>query len=236
MAVKCPSCDRDDFASRAGMRRHHATVHGESLVQEGATCEQCGAVFQPRPGSKGRFCSSECHKAYQRRERIEHTCPVCEGVFEAPAADDRTYCSQDCVATANRDQVQRTCAQCGRLFRTQPARDPKYCCRACESEARSTRPRPDNAPMLLWLLYVYEGYNLNETFRRQRAVRGVEDALRKDDVSDALDALGVKQEFKGNPAEYEKQLAELSPDAIGDATPEGDDNWQQYARPEGGDA
>jgi hypothetical protein len=230
--VPCPTCERY-FESKGGMRRHHALSHGESLVQETSECETCGEAFESRPDGTGRFCSRECHREYQQRDLTEHLCPTCEETFTAPPADERIYCSHKCSNKAKRTQERRNCEQCGRVFRTQPSKDATYCCRECESEARLTRPRPRNIPMLLWLLYVYEGHNVKQTYRRHRAVLGFEDCLRQDELRETLGGMGVKQSQNGNPAKYEDALARMDPDEIGASTPDGDDSWKPYSGREG---
>ena len=76
--------------------------------------------------------------------------------------------------------------------------------------------------MLLWLLYVYEGFNHRKTYERQRAVRGAANALTMKEVRQRLGEMGVFNSHAG----HSQVLTEMDPDDLGDARPEGDDSWQ----------
>lgn len=41
--IECPTCGRDDFKSRKGVRSHHSSVHNEILPN--LICEKCGFRF-----------------------------------------------------------------------------------------------------------------------------------------------------------------------------------------------
>lgn len=62
-STECPTCGRDDFASKGSMRSHHARIHDESLreVVE-LSCDWCGTKYET-PSYKedeSRFCSGSC--------------------------------------------------------------------------------------------------------------------------------------------------------------------------------
>lgn len=218
----CPTCE-EAFDSRAGMRRHHALAHGESLVEDTATCDNCGVEFEVSAGATGTYCSRAC-AGEARRDRVELTCAYCGSTFRVPRSDeDRQYCSTECQGRAYETSERRECAMCGRSFSARPSRDDDHCCRACSAEGRTDRPRPDDVDALLWLLYVYEDHSLVQTYRRQRARLGATDCLTQDAVRDRLREQGVF-----DPAgQGRRALAELDPDAVRDeTTPEGDDAWR----------
>ena len=235
--VACPTCGRDDFDSQNAMRTHHTLSHGESLLAETTKCEQCGEQFEPRSDTNGRFCSRDCANEFRRHDRKEHTCKECGDTFKALPSDNREFCSRKCFNRTQRDQKTLRCANCDRPFRAQKNRNPDHCGRSCDSEARLRRPRPENVPMLLWLLYVYEDYNLQQTFERQRAVIGNKDCLKKEEVREVLKNLNVLRARGG--AKYEVQLREADFDSVVtdmDEDEEIDDAWQQYYGPGGGSA
>lgn len=184
--IICPTCGCSDFTTIGGMRKHHAVVHGESLVQQVAECETCGTMFEVTPGSEGKFCSRECHFE-SMRDRVELECDHCGTAFEAEAkeaADGRKFCSHDCYAASLEDRGEFECASCGRDYSIYPSAGIKYCSRACMFEARTSKPRPDDLDGLLWVLYVYEEHNARETWLRANA--HVDDWLTQEDVRERL--------------------------------------------------
>ncbi|MFB1066484.1 hypothetical protein [Natrinema sp. H-ect4] len=223
MSHECPTCDRDDFDSKKGLRIHHSKAHGES-IRNTTTCDHCGGEFESPRNAPGKYCSRKC-MGLARRNRVTLECETCGTELEVPKSEaDRRFCSQDCRAEGlSKDDDLRSCEVCGRTFSVEPHKPTRLCSRACQSELKADRPRPDDIEMLLWLLYVYEGYGVVETFRRQRAVVGFDDCLKKGDVRDRLEEMGVMQEY--NAARW--TLQDLDPDEVGDPTPDGDDSWEE---------
>lgn len=71
--VSCPSCERDDFKTEAGMKRHHTTIHDESLIEESRECGWCGSEIivkqQSRKKATRVFCSdSDCESKWRSEE------------------------------------------------------------------------------------------------------------------------------------------------------------------------
>ncbi|WP_058997797.1 hypothetical protein [Haloarcula sp. CBA1127] len=224
MTVDCPSCTRD-FDDQEAMRIHHARTHGESLVEpELSTCDHCGDEFEVSAGTEGKYCSRSCTGA-SRRNRETLTCEGCGEEFEVKPsdADGRRFCGNECRSEWMRELDDRDCEMCGQTFR--PSRDSRrYCCRACRFEAETSKPRPDDPDMLVWLLYVYEGHNKTETYRRQRAVLGNEDRMYRSEVVERLEEMGVAGRYASDTVN-----AALAADASSpDETPGGDDTWRQY--------
>lgn len=182
----CPTCGRDDFATLGGMRKHHATVHGESLVQRSSECNTCGKEFEVQSGSEGKFCSRECHFESMRK-RVELECDYCGDVFDAQdheAADGRRFCSHECYGKSLEERDVYECAGCGRDYSVYGSAGIKYCSRACMFEDRTSKPRPDDLDGLLWVLYEYEGHNARVTWLRANA--HVEEWLTQEDVRERL--------------------------------------------------
>lgn len=98
--AECPTCGRNDFASKTGMKLHHVQAHDESLSKRSErefVCGWCGDQFTRRlsPGETAEFCSQSCaakntnnaqgHAVGQSaigakqaaRERDEYTCQSC---------------------------------------------------------------------------------------------------------------------------------------------------------------
>lgn len=69
--VICPTCGKNDFDSKHGLKIHHTTVHDDrSLTVKEQTefkCEQCGSTEQlpPNEAERRRFCSDECKNEWQ---------------------------------------------------------------------------------------------------------------------------------------------------------------------------
>lgn len=221
MSHGCPTCD-DEFDSKKGMRIHHKKAHGES-VKPTTTCDYCGDEFESPRNAPGVYCSQEC-MGLDRRDRVALECENCGTEMEVPKSEaDRRFCSQDCRAEGlSIDLDRRSCEMCGRTFSVERHKETRLCSRACQNELKADRPRPDDIDMLLWLLYVYEGYGVAETYQRQRAVVGFNDCLKKDVVDERLDEMGVKREY--NATRW--TLQDMDPDQIGEPTPDGDDSWK----------
>lgn len=67
-AVECPTCGRDDFASRRGVKAHHAQTHGERLTVT-VECAWCGDEKEVDENRVGRtenfFCDNTCRGEWQ---------------------------------------------------------------------------------------------------------------------------------------------------------------------------
>lgn len=226
MSHECPTCGKDDFDTETAMKVHHTHAHGESLVEpEISECNHCGDEFEVAENSGGKYCSLEC-MGLDKRDRVELVCENCGDEFEVPPsdADGRKFCSQECRTDSMPSKYEyRSCEMCGRNFKTIRSGPAKYCCRSCEAEAKAEKPRPEDEDTLLWLLYVYEGFNHHKTWERQRAVQGAADALTKKEVRDRLVEMGVFNTHSG----VSQTLAQMDPDELGSSTPDGDDTWKE---------
>ena len=112
-------------------------------------CEYCSASFEVKPyrEDSARFCSDECHYAWQSgrpvpaaRNRVERTCAHCSDSFEvrrSRAENGRgRFCSIECRRPAGR--VELTCANCSASFEVVASRaeSAKYCSQECMYEGR----------------------------------------------------------------------------------------------------
>lgn len=223
-SASCPTCNRE-FENRHGMRIHHATAHGESLVQRTATCDHCGESFEVSAGSTGVYCSNECN-AKGLRNRVVIECEYCGDEFEAEAKvaeGGRKYCSLDCYGASMRDRTDRVCEGCGREFGVYNSAGIRYCSRACMAEDRTSKPRPDDFDGLLWLLYVYEDHNVRDTWLRVNANR--EEWVVQDEVRERL---RENDWMKPGGAPKYGDLSFDDLDVDGPDAPAGDDTWQKY--------
>ena len=148
--VACPTCDRDDFASRAGMKRHHLAAHGESIAGPDVEqeCEFCGETYYIQPAQRDEIksCGSDdCYRETQRRshsgennamyDRVELECPICDDSFTVKRshADVRVTCGADACYRENMSQtntgennplynrVELECPICGEMFVEKPS-------------------------------------------------------------------------------------------------------------------
>lgn len=98
----CPTCDREDFESRKGMRMHHAKVHGESLRHVTVVCENCGDAFEKEPhhveNSERHYCSKQCQSEYLS-QKVDVECLNCGDIFERSPSGvrNRNFCSRSCT-------------------------------------------------------------------------------------------------------------------------------------------
>lgn len=114
------------------------------------TCEHCRLdVRLPswRFRQPVRFCSRDCHRAWQRLHVSPHnqTCAECGGGFLDHASAKRKFCSLACKRKASHKQERRTCPACLTPFVCHPSRQKKYCSRQCAADAqrgKSFNPRP----------------------------------------------------------------------------------------------
>jgi len=186
-------------------------------------CPTCGESFDSERGMKVHH--SRTHGETLRETKV---CEYCGDEFSVynPHANVNRYCSRECK---NEDQITREtreCQGCSRSYTVQPSSPVKYCCHSCYAESDHDRPRPDDTDSILWVLYRYEGFSIRETWRRQRAVLGVDECLSETQVRDKLDELGIKREYHTG----RWSLKDANPEDIGESKPEGDDSWKRLQR------
>ena len=223
--VPCPhpDCESEPFGSERAMKIHHSRVHGESLI-EMRECQRCGEEFRPRHDSdEGKFCSREC-QSKSARKRVEKECQHCGEMFSAVASEakGRKYCSKKCGYQSQTKRITKTCP-CGITFETLESKDREACSWACRSELETDRPRPDDVDMLLWLLYVYEDNNMDQTHRRANICLEEDDRVSRSEVSDRLFELGVHRS-------QGVLLAQKAGEAESVDMPDGDDSYKKYQR------
>jgi len=107
--VECPTCGRDDFASKRGMKIHHSQAHDESLAHY-EYCENCGEEFPARPSKDRRFCSQDClveHRDYTGKRNphfksVETECAFCGATLlrrrRRVEAFQWQFCDKNCHA------------------------------------------------------------------------------------------------------------------------------------------
>lgn len=228
MTAECPTCgkvfEENTRSAKTLMRIHHSTVHGESLVDPGV-CEYCGEEFDRSNHPEKVYCSKECF-GLDNQKRVTRECPNCHEEFDVQQChSDQVYCSRECWNEDTPDKYERReCEMCGRKYKARRVAPTKFCSQSCESEHKADRPRPDDVDMLLWLLYVYEGFSHGRTYERQRAVLGNDNRLTKPKVKERLKEMGVYNSARN----YGPMLEEMDPDEFGTQSPEGDDSWKQY--------
>lgn len=127
----CPTCERDGFKSRRGMRYHHTTKHGERLKTR--RCAGCQGFFAPDEQSD-KFCEPDCYHA-SRFERVESECEECGDTIVDIPSRDRRFCSPACGSRGTADE-RRTgswlvCDHCGEDFYRRPSDAGPYCSPEC---------------------------------------------------------------------------------------------------------
>ena len=70
---ECPTCAKDHFINKHGVRLHHGKQHGESIAGDVVECSWCGESKRVSPyrveQSNNHFCSSDCESKW-RSENI----------------------------------------------------------------------------------------------------------------------------------------------------------------------
>jgi endogenous inhibitor of DNA gyrase (YacG/DUF329 family) len=111
-STACPTCGRDGFKNTAGMKRHHAQVHGESIAGELVDCDWCGEEFRQKPNNTdgSNYCSNDCY-SNGRSEKysgeghprwagggVQLKCEYCDSEYTAVRAesDGSRFCSNEC--------------------------------------------------------------------------------------------------------------------------------------------
>jgi 5-methylcytosine-specific restriction endonuclease McrA len=70
-AIVCPTCGKDNFDTKHGLKIHHTTVHDDrSLTLKERVefeCERCGSTKQlpPDEAERRRFCTDQCKNKWQ---------------------------------------------------------------------------------------------------------------------------------------------------------------------------
>lgn len=120
-SVECPTCGREDFASKKGMRQHHSIAHGESIAGDLVECEWCGDEMRVDPHRKERSnyltCSKECSGKIQSKHysgenhgswnggKVERECETCGDPVKVEKhranKTEYNYCDEECRKKSN---------------------------------------------------------------------------------------------------------------------------------------
>ena len=138
----CPTCGRDDFESKTGMRSHHSRIHGESLCVVQRNCKECGKKFETRRTDvnrgRGKYCSIQCANS-----------------------------SIDSYPNSVR-RIKRLCLECNDSFSVIPSRleygSAEFCSRECHSESMSGEGGPN------WKGGVSDSYGRSWLSQRRKAL------------------------------------------------------------------
>ena len=67
--TECPTCGRDDFAGRTGMKIHHNQAHGSPVGDVRSECANCGETIkvygEKAQNADRNFCDIECKSEWQ---------------------------------------------------------------------------------------------------------------------------------------------------------------------------
>lgn len=145
------------------MKRHHAMIHGESLVTETIECEVCGVEVEYNPAQQEnrKYCSRECSGEDQGAGTKEDVyCQQCgDYVGEFWPSAERRFCGDGCfgkwrsenLAGENHPswkggEVEVVCDNCDETFYGYPSNIERskhhFCSPECSSEALSGENHP----------------------------------------------------------------------------------------------
>lgn len=91
--VECPTCGKTDFTGVAGMKRHHALAHDESIAGVEVACAWCGETKRVSPcekaGKNNHFCDMGCKGNWWGENIRGETHPNWDG---GPVTVECSYC------------------------------------------------------------------------------------------------------------------------------------------------
>jgi len=115
----CPTCGRDDFEGRRGVKLHHARTHDERLDDRPVLeCEHCGEQFRVKPcrESEARFCSQGCGARWRADNKSAEEFPGYEG---GKVTKECEICGQEYKARRYRAEESKTCSnKCAGEYRS----------------------------------------------------------------------------------------------------------------------
>jgi len=115
------------------------------------TCEWCGKEFERKPYEKdiARFCSKDCHKAYQRKDNRTESCLYCGNPVTVNwyrKRSKKVFCNPTCYRSYGA-KSEVICAGCGSSFRAYKYRQgyykDLYCSQECYLQNGSLKQVPD---------------------------------------------------------------------------------------------
>lgn len=133
---ECPTCEKC-FETEPGMKKHHAVVHDESLVEEkvGFDCpwDECKREFGNEKAVKIH------HKKVHDVSISDHiyNCQQCGDEFIERKGNDGKYCSDKCYYLSERDRITKDCEYCGGPITRKKSRmqsERVFCDRDCLKE------------------------------------------------------------------------------------------------------
>lgn len=137
----CPTCE-DSFDTEAGMKKHHALAHGESLVPEGEhDCLSCDRSFDTELGMKQHH--AKVHGGSPAYKTVE--CAECGDEVERLASRlknrENVFCSNECQGLFQATIYTLECEACGKEFErtsTDMTDGPDYCSIQCVGKGKRT--------------------------------------------------------------------------------------------------
>lgn len=183
--IECPTCGRDDFSSRKGMKIHHGRVHDESIAGFEKTCPVCGDTFWAERQDRYETCGPECGGALQSERMLGTDILTSKAELQERYVDQRmtmqdiaeeARCGRTTVYNAlKRHDIPtrsrsgsgednnswkggkevRICTQCGDEFETWPSDNEKRCSRECYAEFRQGRFVGEDCPAYKGGEYAY---------------------------------------------------------------------------------
>lgn len=173
---KCPTCDRDNFKSKRGMKLHHSMVHGKSIAMSTVECDNCGDCFTEEDNKVEKydkhFCSNICqgeHKSKTQTSEIQ--CDNCKSLFKIKnnrINKEENFCSRSCSGEYRTKQSTSTveCDECDALFTIRNCKMEKHDLHFCSNSCNSNYFTEENHPN--WT----GGFNKHygSTWRRKREI------------------------------------------------------------------
>jgi 5-methylcytosine-specific restriction endonuclease McrA len=157
----CPTCDRTDFKTPGGMKRHHAAVHDERLGVKAVECDACGTEFDKRADHAQKldhhFCDEDCEGEWRSDylkgksgpfwSRVETSCSQCDTEMTVEKSEFRRYerhfCDRECQVKWIRESRSRSvnkvtekCHSCGESITRFPSKFPESGRQFCDVECR----------------------------------------------------------------------------------------------------
>lgn len=185
-SVECPTCERDDFKNKHGMRIHHAQAHGESISWTTVQCDSCGEEIETEKyeleNQENMYCSVECqHNGYRNKKPVK--CEYCGDIEEIIPARVPThrFCSEQCKSNHEaetwqgkngpnyRGRVTKECRDCGEEMELCPSLEHReFCSVDCFGNWVSKNHNGENHPNWSGGWSDYYGPNWHEQRRAAR--------------------------------------------------------------------
>jgi 5-methylcytosine-specific restriction endonuclease McrA len=150
--TECPTCHRDDFSTRGGMKSHHKQAHGVKLdrAEYEFKCQNCGETdwkdnLWEINRAENNFCDRDCKTEFYQTEYECGTCGT-SGTRREHAVNraNVSYCSRRCADLARRERIGIECDHCGDTREKRPSEikkggDGVYCGPKCAVRGREKK-------------------------------------------------------------------------------------------------